>query len=97
MKDKSAARKGGKNFTSSFAPKSNDIENERLQSLEDRIRSQLSKMNGGTPGPGLYNSDNHTIDKKLQNSKPFASLRSNHESGSTGTFDLIDQRMVAKS
>ena len=98
VKDKNTtSRKAGNKFTASFAPKCNDIENEKLQSLEDRIRHQLNKINEGTPGPGLYNSDIHTIDKKFQNSKPFASLRSHHEAGSTGTFDLIDQRMVAKS
>ena len=67
-------------------------------SLEDRIRNQLNKINkGSTPGPGMYNSDIYSIVKKLQQSKPFASLRSNHESSQGATFDLIDQRLAAKS
>ena len=63
-KNNSAGRNTQK-FTAPFAPKCHDVENERLQSLEGRIRQQLGKINAGTPGPGLYNSDVHTIDKKM--------------------------------
>ena len=79
-----------KKMTKPFAHKLFDADNERLINLEDKIRHKLKNISPGTPGPGLYNPDLYTIDKKLQQSMPFASLRSNHESGSTGTFDLID-------
>ena len=92
-KDDNSARRNSqstKKFTAPFAPKTFEADQEKLLKLEDRIRSQLNKINPGTPGPGLYNSDLYTIDKKMQQSKPFASLRSYHESGSLGTYDLID-------
>ena len=67
-KESSAGRNYSKqqHYTSSFAPKSNEKDNERLMTLENRIRNQMSKIVGsGTPGPGLYNNDLYSINKKL--------------------------------
>ena len=62
------------NFTSSFAPQGNPngSNKEKLKSLEMRIRAQLDKINSAsTPGPGLYNTSQNSIENQLQKKTPF--------------------------